>query len=237
MIRALLTVLLSSAPFADTVGLAELDLARMTAGWGQPRANQSVQENPLRIAGQAYEHGVGTHAHSVLYVALHGEAKALTGAAGIDDEVNGAAASVRFRVIGDGKVLWDSGVRKANEPAVPFELDLQGVQTLALLADPAGDGVSFDHADWADVRIAFEGARPEAIDPPREEPYILTPPAPREPRINGPRVFGVRPGSPFLFTIPATGDRPMTFGAEGLPEVLTLDAETGRISGVLAAAG
>jgi len=42
-------------------------------------------------------------------------------------------------------------------------------------------------------------------------PYILTPPAPATPRINGADVFGVRPGSPILFTIPATGDRPMEF--------------------------
>jgi alpha-galactosidase len=43
---------------------------------------------------------------------------------------------------------------------------------------------------------------------------ILTPPAPATPRINGPNVFGVRPGSPFLYTIPATGERPMTFSIE-----------------------
>ncbi len=235
MLRVLLTVLVSSAAFAETIGLDELDLARMTAGWGQPRANRSVQDQLIRIAGQGYDRGAGTHAHSVLYVALDGAATAITGAAGIDDEVDGALASVRFRVLGDGKVLWDSGVRKANDPAVPFEIDLRGVRTLVLIADPAGDGVSFDHADWADVRIAYEGARPEATDPPREAPYILTPPAPREPRINGPRVFGVRPGSPFLFTIPATGDRPMTFAAEGLPDGLTLEAATGRITGTLPA--
>ena len=47
--------------------------------------------------------------------------------------------------------------------------------------------------------------------------YILTPPAPPTPRINGPDVFGVRPGSPVLYTIPATGDRPMTFSAKNLP--------------------
>ena len=64
-------------------------------------------------------------------------------------------------------------------------------------------------------------------------PVILTPkPSPR-PRINGPRVFGVRPGNPFLFTIPATGDRPMEFSAEGLPVGLTLDKNTGRITGVV----
>ncbi len=66
---------------------------------------------------------------------------------------------------------------------------------------------------------------------------ILTPKPPATPRINGARVFGVRPGSPFLFTIPATGDEPITFSAEGLPDGLTLDAKTGRITGKLAAAG
>ena len=68
-------------------------------------------------------------------------------------------------------------------------------------------------------------------------PYILTPPAPATPRINGPDVFGVRPGSPFLFTIPATGERPMKFSAENLPRGLKLDAKTGRITGTLKSKG
>src|SRR6476646_5370431 len=42
-------------------------------------------------------------------------------------------------------------------------------------------------------------------------PEIRTPPAPATPRINGPGIFGVRPNHPFLYTIPATGERPMTF--------------------------
>ena len=64
-------------------------------------------------------------------------------------------------------------------------------------------------------------------------PYILTPPAPATPRINGADVFGVRPGSPLLYTIPATGDRPMTFSADKLPRGLKLDPQTGRITGSL----
>jgi alpha-galactosidase len=62
---------------------------------------------------------------------------------------------------------------------------------------------------------------------------ILTPPAPDGPRINGPNIFGVRPGSPFLFSIPATGKRPMKFSAGGLPAGLKLDPASGRITGVL----
>ncbi len=62
-------------------------------------------------------------------------------------------------------------------------------------------------------------------------PYILTPPAKPEPQINGARVYGERAGKPFLFRIPATGKRPMTFSAEGLPPGLKLNAQTGIISG------
>ena len=81
-------------------------------------------------------------------------------------------------------------------------------------------------------------------------PYILTPPAPATPRINGASIFGVRPGSPVLFTIPATGERPMEFSIEGIPNrliifmkgheqpvngffagILTLDPATGQLTG------
>ncbi len=60
---------------------------------------------------------------------------------------------------------------------------------------------------------------------------------PAAPRINGPSVFGVRPGHPLLYTIPATGDRPVTFAVAGLPAGLAVDAASGRITGQLAQAG
>ena len=68
-------------------------------------------------------------------------------------------------------------------------------------------------------------------------PVILTPPVPREPRLNGPRVTGVRAGSPFLFRIPCTGERPVVFAAEGLPPGITLDPQTGILRGSATARG
>ena len=62
---------------------------------------------------------------------------------------------------------------------------------------------------------------------------ILTPAASAIPKINGPNVFGVRPGSPFLYTIPATGQRPMQFSIDKLPAGLKLDAASGQITGYL----
>lgn len=64
-------------------------------------------------------------------------------------------------------------------------------------------------------------------------PYILTPAAPLLPRINGARVFGVRPNSPFLFKIPATGKKPLQYSVENLPEGLHVNWSNGLISGVL----
>src|SRR5215831_7898306 len=66
-----------------------------------------------------------------------------------------------------------------------------------------------------------------------EAPEIRTPKPPLTPRINGPSVFGVRPGHPFLYQIPATGERPMTFSVAKLPSGLKLDSKTGQIIGAL----
>jgi alpha-galactosidase len=61
--------------------------------------------------------------------------------------------------------------------------------------------------------------------------YILTPPAPATPRINGPSIFGVRPDHPFLYAIPATGERPMEFSVANLPAGLSVNPENGHIAG------
>lgn len=67
--------------------------------------------------------------------------------------------------------------------------------------------------------------------------YILTPDAPKSPRYNGPLAFGVRPGSPVIFRLPFSGERPMHFSAEGLPEGVTLDAENGILGGKASRSG
>jgi alpha-galactosidase len=69
------------------------------------------------------------------------------------------------------------------------------------------------------------------------QPYILTPKESPKPQINCARVFGVRPGSPFLFTIAATGTRPISFEAQGLPDGLALDKQSAQIKGKIEKAG
>jgi len=227
---------------AETVWLDSLNVAATTQGWGDPHKNKSVEGNALTIGGKTFEHGLGTHAESILHVKLDGGAEKFSASVGVDDEVaHSPNSSVEFFVIGDGKELWHSGVMRADAAPKDCEVDLTGVKLLVLKVGDADDGIDHDHADWADAKFVTASATTfavsgEAMLPP-VAPYILTPAAPATPRINGASVFGVRPGSPFLFTIPATGERPMTFSAKNLPSGLTLNSRSGRITGSLKKTG
>lgn len=68
-------------------------------------------------------------------------------------------------------------------------------------------------------------------------PYILTPKASNEPRINGAGVYAVRPGSPVIYRLPVTGKRPMILSVSGLPQGLSFDEKQGVISGEIAQSG
>jgi alpha-galactosidase len=231
-------VLAGARAAAATVWLDDLDVSVTTQGWGDPHKNQSVDGHGLTIGGQSFTHGLGTHAESILYVDLNNGARSFSASVGVDGEESSPQASVEFFVVGDGKVLWQSGVMKAGEPAKNLTVDLTGVKMLLLKVGDAGDGVTFDHADWANTQFnTVDGAHLATMTAPAEPAIILTPAASPKPRINGAAVFGVRPGSPFLFTIAATGDRPMTFAVDHLPAGLQLDPQTGRITGSLNQAG
>jgi alpha-galactosidase len=230
--------LVSSKTSATTVWLDDLDVSPTIQSWGEPHKNQSVDGHGLSIGGQSFERGLGTHADSVLYVNLKNAVRSFSASVGVDGEITSPVASVEFFVLGDGKILWQSGMMRAGDPAKNFTVSLAGVKTLLLKVGDAGDGISYDHADWANAKFETIGdVQLETMSAPAEVAVILTPPASPKPRINGAEIFGVRPGSPFLFTIAATGNRPMTFAANHLPAGLQLDPQTGHITGKLEKTG
>ncbi len=214
------------------VWLSDLDISKTQQGWGGPQKDKSVDGNPLQIDHQRFDHGLGTHADSALYIKLAGGSTRFSAMVGVDDETNGAG-SVEFRVLGDGKELFKTGTIKGGQPARKVDVDVTGVDTLILIVNGGDDGINYDHADWANAAFTVVGQMPETIYGPKEEAIILTPKPGPKPRINSAKVFGVRPGSPVLYTVAATGQRPMGFNAENLPDGLSISAESGRITGRL----
>lgn len=116
----------------------------------------------------------------------------------------------------DGKELYSLKENLSLNPGASktFDLSLKQLDQSALL--------TYD--------FKFDGAN-QSLVVKEESPYLLTPESPSEPRINGPDIYGARPGNPFLFAIPASGDRPLYYKAVGLPNGLELDEKTGIIAG------
>ncbi len=223
---------LASEP-SQIVWLSSLDLTKMTTGRGTPQADQSVVSTPLRIAGRSFGLGVGTHARSVLWIDLAGNAERFTAWVGVDEATLSSHASVQFKIAGDGELLWESGFMRRRSQAQLVDLKISGIHHLVLIVTDGGDGEEADFADWAEARFLVKGTNPQAIARPHEEAELLTPRPSLEPRINGPRVYGCRPGSPFLYRIPTTGERPIRFSVDRLPGGLKVDQELGIITGRL----
>jgi alpha-galactosidase len=238
----LASLTLSVMGMSQTVWLDETNLDAMRCGWSVPKSGRSIDGNVLTVAGETFGRGVGTHAVSTILLNVNGRGKRFLAQVGVDDEVRNPAATIEFFVLGDRAVLWRSGVMRNGDTAKAVDLDISGFFLLGLLVTDAGDGIDYDHADWCDARLEMDGPVPPAdlvpaVASPWSGAVVLTPPESPKPRINGPAVFGVRPGHPVFYTIAATGDRPMKFSAAGLPEGLAIDASTGRITGSLDAPG
>ena len=200
--------------------------------------NKSIDGKTLTIAGKTFERGFATHSVSSLLILLEGKATAFTAKVGIDDEVAGHEPAAEFEIYGDGKKLWSSGIMRLGDSAKSCSVQLAGVQKLELVVADGGNGNYYDHADWVDAKFETTGVTSfKTYNPVSSEQYILTPKPSAKPRINSAKVFGVRPGSPFQYLVAATGDRPMTFSAKGLPKGLQIDPQTGIITGKLSKAG
>jgi alpha-galactosidase len=231
----LLSMCLFSAAFSQQkIWLSSIDLSKMYCAKGLPKTGQSILGDSMKIGGQLFTQGVGTLATSHVLIKLDGKAKRFTAKVGLDDKAY-VHASLAFYVVGDKKLLWKSGPVKRGEPARTIDVDLTGVRQLGLLVTVVREDISENYADWGDAQLTYNGAKPVTISNKFNvtNTEILTPAAPSSPRINGASITGARPGAPFLHRIPVTGQKPVRFDVSNLPAGLSLDPNTGIISGAV----
>jgi alpha-galactosidase len=126
-------------------------------GWGPVERDSSNGEtgagdgHPITIAGTSYATGLGMHAPASVRVFLGGGCTSFTAQVGVDAETG--PGSVAFEVWGDGTRLAATDVLHQGDAAAPVSADVSGVQVLDLRVTDGGDGVTYDHADWADAAI------------------------------------------------------------------------------------
>lgn len=119
--------------------------ASLPRDWIAARAGAAPSGEPLRIAGKQYDNGIGILSNSRLEVKLdrqYGRFSATAGAlAGL--------APVRYSVYGDGRLL----LQRSGTTPTEFNVSVQGVQTLELIAENVVQGTSHMAVAWADALL------------------------------------------------------------------------------------
>jgi hypothetical protein len=139
--------------------VSDLEFLDATNGWGPVERDRSNGEDgagdgtTLTLDGVQYAKGLGTHAPSVVSVRLGGNCHTFTAKVGVDDEVEDRG-KVSFKVLVDGVAKYTSDLLTGTSPTASLSVDVTGAQTLTLQVTDGGDGITSDHADWAEAKVS-----------------------------------------------------------------------------------
>lgn len=110
---------------------------------------------PITLEKVSYLKGLGVHAVSDVRYTL-GACTAFSAIIGVDDAV-GTNGKVVFQVYGDGNLMYTSIPMDGSTPTQQVNLVLNAnptsVQQLRLVVNDGGNGLNYDHADWAAAEV------------------------------------------------------------------------------------
>lgn len=139
--------------------LSDLPWNNADSGWGHVQKDKSVEGRILQIKGETFAKGLGTHSFTsndvdadIVYD-LGGRYSRFVSYVGVDDEKG--AGTVRFQVLVDDVIKFDSGVMSYGDAVRKIDLDVKKASRLILRVKNGEDGNGYDHADWVNPRLYF----------------------------------------------------------------------------------
>jgi alpha-galactosidase len=235
-------ILLLSSAFASaqihTVWLDDLPLQTYSEGIRPVSIKSNYGHDTMRMSGVSYSRGFGMQSIGLLAFNLNSKASHFSALVGMDDDAN-KQVPVTFYVVADGKILFKTNEMNIGDAPVKVDIDLASIKQFGLLVTDQVGGLKNKrtYVNWANAKIEMmDNSLPGYIEN-NGEKYILTPKSSNKASINSAKIFGAKPGNPFLYTIAATGDRPMIFSAKNLPGGLSISSTTGFITGTVKQSG
>ncbi|MGW3994879.1 NPCBM/NEW2 domain-containing protein [Amycolatopsis sp. NPDC004772] len=140
---------LVTAPGTGTTYLSTRPWLYSENGLGPVERGSVANGRAMAVGGVGYQpnSGIGVHAPSVIRLHLGGACKSFTTQYGVDD-ASGPQATVAFRVLGDGRELFATGIVQRGTKPQKLTVPVTGVQQLAIAVDDGGDGSADEYADW-----------------------------------------------------------------------------------------
>uniref|UniRef100_A0A7C2K075 Glycosyl hydrolase family 98 putative carbohydrate-binding module domain-containing protein n=1 Tax=Schlesneria paludicola TaxID=360056 RepID=A0A7C2K075_9PLAN len=119
--------------------------------WDYQR-DRNLVGRPLRVGPRSFPRGLAIHSKTRLRYRLGGEYRRFSATLGLDPEISAGVAT--FRVVGDGRPLFESDVSVLDEPK-QLDLSVEGVVELDLIVDFGPDGLDTgDRVHLGDAKVS-----------------------------------------------------------------------------------
>ena len=141
----------------QTPGQTPVSLTSARQDWKHLTPDVSCHTlTPLQIEQKRYAKGLGAHANGTATFRLHAPFANFLADVGVDvnPDTKGQRGSVIFSVKVDGQEALRTPVCRGGESSRAISLSLTNATMLELVVSDAGDGISYDQADWAEARLA-----------------------------------------------------------------------------------
>ncbi|OAB47379.1 NPCBM/NEW2 domain-containing protein [Paenibacillus antarcticus] len=145
------------------------ELAR--TDYGVVRKDKASTNSTIKLlvngATKEFAKGIGTHANSeIVYNLANTNYEYFETLVGVDRNIpEQTNSSVIFKLVADGKEVYNSGLMKYGTEAKIARIPVKGVQQLQLIVDNAGNGNASDHGDFADAKFIILNNAPELTIP------------------------------------------------------------------------
>jgi hypothetical protein len=116
------------------------------------RRDLAVDGKMLRLAGQIYDHGIGTQSRTLLAYRLKPGDRRFQALVGLDERA-GPQGSVVFRVRLGREDKFVSPPMSMRDPPRAIDIDVAGAQVLILVTEYGERGNVRDFADWVEARL------------------------------------------------------------------------------------
>jgi NPCBM/NEW2 domain len=165
------TAIAAASQPSEVVYLSDLEPLSASQGWGELTNDRSVTGEPINVGGKFYVRGLGTHTPSeIMYAVPEGfdEFKAVVG---INPATNGQGSATVAVIVDDREEFRSEEFTAASDP-IEIRVRVAGAQHIVLQSDPASDGNTWDHVDWARARFtrSTTGPKPSPVQIDRRKP-------------------------------------------------------------------